>query len=234
MADVAICCIEGCYNPVLNLEHQWCSKHYQRWRRTGDPQISRIDREQTGKPCKVPECGKPSGYKGYCYLHYDRVRRTGDPNVASLSPKHRSHYRWLEEHKSHVGDECLIWPFYRGPNGRGVFGDTSAPHAMCVEAHGNPPTPEHEAAHSCGRGHEGCVNPRHLRWATAKENEADKVLHGTLRRGTDINTNKLSENDVRQIRSSTNESGVSLAKRFGVTPAQISSIRRRRSWDWLD
>lgn len=48
---------------------------------------------------------------------------------------------------------------------------------VCIRRHGPPPTDDLEAAHSCGNA--GCVNPRHIRWATRFENAADKKLHGT-------------------------------------------------------
>jgi hypothetical protein len=68
-----------------------------------------------------------------------------------------------------------------------------------------------------------------------RENESDKLVHGTLKRGRDVNTNVLSEDQVREIRRRLqNESGVTLAREFGVTPAQISSIKKRKSWAWLD
>lgn len=53
---------------------------------------------------------------------------------------------------------------------------------VCEEVNGPPPTPAHQAAHSCGKGHLGCITPQHLRWATQVENEADKLIHGTHNR----------------------------------------------------
>ena len=110
--------------------------------------------------------------------------------------------------------------------------NTSAPFVMCTLAHGPRPSDRHEAAHSCGKGHEGCISPRHLTWKTRAENEADKVIHGTLRKGEAINTAKLTEADIPIIRGSS-ESGVGLARRYGVTPTAISSIRTRKSWAWV-
>lgn len=54
---------------------------------------------------------------------------------------------------------------------------------VCEYINGKAPSPEHEAAHNCGKGHEGCVNPLHMRWATRAENFSDKVIHGTSMRG---------------------------------------------------
>jgi hypothetical protein len=56
-----------------------------------------------------------------------------------------------------------------------------ATRVMCKLAHGPAPTPKHHAAHSCGKGHEACINPKHLRWATPRENAADAKLHGTFK-----------------------------------------------------
>lgn len=233
-----ICAFPGC-GRIGKITRGWCYKHYQRWQNNGDPGISRLDREQTGRPCKIEGCGKPSGFKGFCLSHGDRLRRTGDPLVASLNPRHRINQIWIEAHRDFRGEECLIWPFHRGDNGRGVFKiegrGTSVSYVMCSMAHGEPPTPDHEASHSCGKGHEGCVNPRHLRWATRKENENDKRNHGTLRRGVNINTAKLSEDDVREIRRLGDSVQLGpTAKRFGITKTAVWTIKVRKTWAWLD
>jgi hypothetical protein len=42
---------------------------------------------------------------------------------------------------------------------------------MCEWHHGPPPTPEHQAGHTCPTGENAqCVNPRHLEWQTREEN----------------------------------------------------------------
>lgn len=83
-------------------------------------------------------------------------------------------------------EECLSWPFARNANGYGKIRLGSrmltVSRLVCERAYGDPPTPDHEAAHSCGKGHEGCVNPFHLRWATAKENAADRIVHAAAKR----------------------------------------------------
>ncbi|TPN44455.1 hypothetical protein FJ981_28070 [Mesorhizobium sp. B1-1-4] len=105
---------------------------------------------------------------------------------------------------------------------------------MCTMAHGNPPTPEHEAAHYCGKGHEGCIHPRHLGWETTQANEAHKLMHGTLVWGEDCHLSKLTEDQVRFIRANPRASGKSLAERFNVSEATIGDIRSGRSWKHLD
>lgn len=49
---------------------------------------------------------------------------------------------------------------------------------VCHAFHGEPPTPDHHAAHNDGdRGNNRATN---LRWATPKENTADRYIHGTI------------------------------------------------------
>lgn len=91
---------------------------------------------------------------------------------------------WLRAHASYQADNCLKWPFGGDPNnGRGAAfyegRQYPAHRLMCIMAHGEPPTPKHQARHSCGNGHMGCVNPKHLSWATNADNQRDRRKHGT-------------------------------------------------------
>jgi len=234
----APCSVDGCDKLVIS-SRGWCSMHYQRWLRTGDHTHSRMDRDQTGKPCKADGCERKSGYKGYCQMHFLRVKQFGDPQIVSGNGQRGRCERWISIYSAYEGDDCLAWPYAAGENGRSMVAwrgkNTTAPRAMCIAAHGEPPTDKHQAAHSCGNGHTGCLNPRHLRWATPQENEADKILHGTIRRGDKINTAKLDCHKVREIRKiGRSVPPVDLAERYGVTKSCISQIILRRSWAWLD
>jgi hypothetical protein len=89
---------------------------------------------------------------------------------------------WIEAHVSYQGDGCLIWPFRRHPNGRAMVGYKSGQYwvhrLICALAHGEPPPGKPQAMHTCGKGHYGCVNPRHLRWGDNSENQIDRYRHG--------------------------------------------------------
>lgn len=144
---------------------------------------------------------------------------------------------WLVDNMLLADGPCLIWPFSRRPDGYGhrfgPKGKRDYPHRfMCRLVHGAPPTSKHETAHSCGGGASGCVHPRHVRWATSKENSDDTARHGTTANGAHHGRAKLSDLDARRIRDSVTK-GVDLARYFGVSPAQISRIRSCKRWSHL-
>jgi hypothetical protein len=136
------------------------------------------------------------------------------------------------------GGNCLLWPFARNKQGYGQLRfegrQQTVSRIVCIEANGPPPSPKHEAAHSCGKGHEGCCAKRHLEWKTSSANKADRLAHGTHIRGERNGRARLNQADVREIRDLHGISIRRIAQRFGVSPAAISCIRQHRSWAWLD
>lgn len=138
--------------------------------------------------CQVIDCGKPRHGRGFCLTHYNRWWRLGDPlaQTKNQAPS-GGPFLWIKANVNFSGDECLIWPFGRTTDGYpckitfSFLEKMLAHRLMCQLAHGKPPAPDLHAAHSCGNGHLACINPKHLRWATRKENEQDKILHRTYR-----------------------------------------------------
>lgn len=92
---------------------------------------------------------------------------------------------WLHRHLDYGGDDCLIWPFSRDTHGyaqMGFAGKVVKAHRyVCGMVHGTAPSLDHQASHSCGNGHAGCINPRHIFWKTRRDNHLDRRLHGTAR-----------------------------------------------------
>ena len=134
-------------------------------------------------------------------------------------------HQWLLDHAAHKSDECLFWPFSQG-DGYGQFshlGKTYRAHRyMCKLAHGEPPTPRHQAAHSCGRGDEGCFNQKHLSWKTNGENQRDRRRHGTKNTGGWLAGAKISpEQDVRIKELAKTKTQMEIAKLFGVSRSTI-------------
>jgi hypothetical protein len=138
----------------------------------------------------------------------------------------------------YIRDECLIWPYSKGSNGYGLVkhnGKHALVHRLvCEEVNGPPPTLKHEAAHSCGNGHLGCVNPKHLRWDTPKGNAADRIIHGTHRRGERQWQAKLTVDKVLAIRSLEGKfTKKEIGNMFGVVRQTISDIILRKKWAHL-
>ena len=134
--------------------------------------------------------------------------------------------------------ECVMWPFARGGDGRGrvgLEGETLAHRAVLRLAVGPPPSDRPLARHSCGRGHLGCVTPAHLSWATASENQMDRVDHGTSNRGESHGLHKLTEAEVLDAyrRAWAGENQTSIAADLGVGQHEISRIKNGRRWAWL-
>lgn len=187
MADFRLCSIPNC-GKRGKLRRGLCNRHYSRLLRLGDP-LAGKEYQRQGPICSVPDCGKPSLARGWCSAHWHRHRRLGDPlGGGKMRAPVGEPLRYLREVVlAFDGDECLIWPYARTSSGYGNLGiedgNAVVSRLVCERVYGPPPTPDHEAAHSCGRGHEGCVTQNHLSWKTATENQADRVAHGTVNSG---------------------------------------------------
>lgn len=186
------------------------------------------------KECSIEGCSKRARSRGWCEMHYARWFRHGGPlNGRTFDGAPAV---WLEAHKNFASAECLIWPFGSIKGHAITWKDGRNQRVcrlICEYRYGPPPTSKHETAHNCGRGHLGCVNGSHLRWATTKENAADRLIHGTSPRGERAGTAKLSEADVMAIRAVTNVSQSELGRRYGVSRSTIGLILSRRNWAWL-
>ena len=129
-----------------------------------------------------------------------------------------------------TGTACIPWPFHRLKQGM-AFYRGSASRYVCEKFHGPPPTPDHQAAHSCGKGHEGCIAPYHLSWKTVAGNQQDRFEHGTSTRGSQNGRTHLTEEDVKQIRRLVKPLPFSeVARRYKVGISTINSIDKRKSW----
>lgn len=177
--------------------------------------------------CSIPDCSKEHDSLGYCSSHSHRFRRYGDP-LCGGSP-YGSAKRFLEEVVlTYEGTECLDWPYSKSPYGYGQIrkdGKLLSVHRIACEAlHGPPPASYLDAAHSCGRGHLGCVTKRHLSWKTRRENFLDRIAHGT--RGK-----KLSVDHVLQIRAMDGKhSHAHIARLYGIAEVTVARIMQRKIW----
>ena len=187
--------------------------------------------------CAIDGCDKPVVRRVWCNAHYMRWKRHGDPIGGGTSLGDPQRY-FRQVVMAYDGDDCLIWPFKRKGDGYGrLWRDGRmqvVSRLVCEENRGPPPAQKHDAAHSCGNGHNGCVTKRHLSWKTRAGNVADMVLHGNSMRGARNWNTKLTEEQVLEIRGLRGKATqVDLAKRFGVARQSISAIHKGLHWGWL-
>lgn len=141
----------------------------------------------------------------------------------------------MRAHIDYIGDDCVLWPFSCGSHG---YGSATVDHIpktasrwMCILAHGEPPNPDDEAAHSCAN--RPCINPNHLRWATRTENEEDKQSHGTHNKGERHGNSKLSADDIIAIRSDGRMHRI-IAADYGIARTTVSNIIHKRLWAHIE
>lgn len=135
---------------------------------------------------------------------------------------------------SHQSDECLLWPMGKDRHGYGTFGYLGRIHYahryVCEQIYGPAESELHYATHSCGNGHNGCYNPRHLSWKTASENQREMVVHGRQKKkgGT---RRKLTQEQVDEIKALKGQmTQLALAEKFGVRAETIGLIHRGELW----
>ena len=137
--------------------------------------------------------------------------------------------KFILDHVGHQGRECLIWPFTCCTPGYGNFMADKTRHLahryMCQLIHGEPPTPEHHAAHACGNRR--CVNPNHLSWKTQSENQLDRREHGTTKK-TAAKLTQQQADQIRQLRGQ--ETAIVTAAKYGVTESNVRQIQDGTIW----
>ena len=134
--------------------------------------------------CSISGCPSQVAIKkwGLCNRHYMRLKRHGHPE--SGGARHYSSDEAAFEARTHKDGDCLVWDGAKGSNGYGaitVSGRRALAHRYSWER-ANGPIPEGMwIDHTCYR--RDCVNPDHLRLATAQQNSQN--LQGP-QRGRDL------------------------------------------------
>ena len=125
--------------------------------------------------CSIPECNKPRKARGWCAAHWWRWRKHGDP-LGAHEPDDET--RFLANVTKTSG--CWAWKAYKNPDGYGMFSYKGKPSLASRVSWtlfvGDIPDGLF-IDHRCRN--RSCVNPRHLRVVTRKQNgEHVDVRHG--------------------------------------------------------
>ncbi len=159
--------------------------------------------------------------RGFCRRHYLRWLRNGDPLAGRVSKGEPA--KFLAQAIKSETDDCIIWPFCKSRNAR--IGTKNVCRMICEELHGPAPNASHYALHSCGKGADGCINPRHIHWGTPKENTADRIKHGT-------HGYRLKEHQVVEIRKYKDRS-IGAEKQYGISRVYYLHIINGHSWNHI-
>jgi len=129
-------------------------------------------------------------------------------------------------------NECWVWTGYKTPNGYGwcsFNGKTDFAHRVAFRMWKGDIPQKMVVRHRCRNK---CVNPAHLDIGSYSDNLNDRVRDGTDGRGMSNTNSKLTDDDIRTIRSrrETGEKLLQIAESFGVRENSISRICARLTW----
>lgn len=155
-----------------------------------------------------------------------------DGHIYSTKVWRGSAFRRLAE--GHNQDGYQTVQLSKGPGGGGRT-QTTPVHKIIAAAFGLPrPSGSHDLRHL--DGNKANNRPDNLAWGTQKQNAEDRSRHGRTARGERNAGAKLSEAQVREIKTrlARGERQAALRKAFGVPPATMSAIACGRIWGWLE
>jgi hypothetical protein len=212
MAD-GTCLIDDCGSEVA--ARGWCSKHWQRWRKYGDPHI-------VYPPSAGPQ--RPATER-----FWEKVDKATTPDGC---------WTWTagsdEDGYGHFKVDGRTWRASRW-----IFNQTNdAPLADGEQVRhtcDNPPCvrPAHLIRGTSADNSRDMVS----RARSARGARHGSQLHpDTVMRGTGNAAHKLTDDEVQEIRAryANGELQIPLAKEFGVTQVTVSLITRRKTWTHLE
>lgn len=220
------CTADGCEKP-LDCKGL-CGMHYSRLRRNGTLDCIRIPRYT----CDVEGCERRHHANGLCSKHSNRLRMHGDP-LAKVVERASPGQPQAELNKLLSTDqiECIRWPYGHTDGRPSVILNRKRIHvarALLISKYAN--FRHLHAAHKCGNA--WCVNHAHVYWATPKQNEADKLIHGTSARGERQGNNRYTEETVISVFNDLRNTSV-IASEFGMSRQYVNQIKSGYVWSWL-
>jgi len=191
--------------------------------------------------CSVDGCDRTVFAAGMCSRHYMRRLRTGTTDDGPRGRADLATRFWRQVDKRSPGS-CWPWVGRSKIDGYGVIGVGGRSAGKMLShrvawmlANGEIPTSaEYHGTvvrHTCDN--RLCCNPAHLEIGSQADNVRDMDCRGRRLNkphpGSSHPNAKLTEDDVRAIRASSETNSV-LAARYGIDRHHIAGIRKRRSW----
>ena len=122
---------------------------------------------------------------------------------------------------------CWVWVGSLDKGGYGIFRKMRA-HRYSYELYKGPIPEGMFVCHQCDNP--SCVNPKHLWLGTPADNARDCVRKGRHSRGVDTGIAKLTEHNVRRIRTLTNYSYKEISEMYKVSYNTVYNIINRKTW----
>jgi hypothetical protein len=211
-------CVKGGYRRIAIDGRSYTASHLAWFHFHGEPPEDLVDHENLDKDD-------------------NRIKNLRDATHSRRGPSHVYNkgkgeaFKWLLDHVQHHGDSCLPWPFAKDSRvGRGQLSYQGrqywAHRFMCELAYGPAPADKPQAAHSCGNGHKGCVNPRHLLWKSNTENQLDRREHGTVTKSWSAKFTPGRIAELRALRPTMTQ--MQLAERFSCSLGTVQYYLKYR------
>lgn len=195
--------------------------------------------------CVIEECDRYVNAQGLCGKHYYRMRKHGDPLICMpYRDGGKAKYATMEERfwasiVKKSDDECWEWNGAVDNYGYGIMSKkingkpvTFRAHRFSYELHNKECIKDFIICHKCDNP--PCSNPNHLFLGTLADNNRDRNLKGRTvsSPGSRHVKSKLTEYKVIQILTSLKkgETCKSLGKKYGVSSALISQVKRGIIW----
>lgn len=169
---------------------------------------------------------------GLCVPCYTRKYRRGTVDrVPSRTPEERF------DAKVNKTESCWLWTGGLAQDGYGAFhynGKTGLAHRYSHQRFIGPIPDGHIVCHKCDV--RLCVRPDHLFAGVPADNVSDCVSKGRNARGVTVSRAKITEDDVRSIRSraAAGEGPATIARSLGMTTTNIRFIVTRRTWKHVE
>jgi len=194
----------------------------------------------------MPRTGRYVTVRGPAVTDLAETRKQGGPKtgrsaVADVTPAALALF-WARADRSDP-EACWTWTGHLNRHGYGILdsaGRKVRASRLAFELANGPLQPGLVVCHSCDTP--ACVNPAHLWAGTQADNLNDMRAKGrsriwpfVVRPGEACNFAKLRPDDVRAIRATarTGATYASIARSFGISPANVSFIVRRKTWAHL-